>query len=371
MRKFCLSLIILVILSTNLFSQTYYIYVSDAGNFANPPWQILKFDENGENPIIFIDENIQWPQDILFIDNQDIVIISNFSSGTITKHNNLTGEYEGYFATGLSAPTRMKIGPDGLLYVLQWGGNGKVLRYNLEGEFIDVFTNTGVTQSIGIDWDTQGNLYVSSYNGDNVHKFDEDGDFIELFITTDLLGPTDIWFDENGDLLVSDYNGVAVKRFNSNGAYIGDFIQGINKSEGVDFFPNGNILIGNGSTNSVKMFDSEGNYISDLIESGSGGLLNPNAIVIRETNPVTIGSYVEKENVIIIVEKQNNIFQLNSNLDFIVDVIELMDTTGKIMDVINLSQTQELNANNYAKGIYILIGKTNNKIVGYQKIIIN
>lgn len=28
----------------------YTVYVSDAGNFDNPPWQILKFDHNGKNP---------------------------------------------------------------------------------------------------------------------------------------------------------------------------------------------------------------------------------------------------------------------------------------------------------------------------------
>ena len=52
----------------------------------------------------------------------------------------------------------------------------------------------------------------------------------------------------------------------------------------MDFFPNGNILIGNGATHSVKMFDSNGNYIEDFIPNGSGGLITPNAIVIRETN---------------------------------------------------------------------------------------
>ncbi len=69
----------------------------------------------------------------------------------------------------------MKIGADSLLYVLQWSGNGKVRRYELDGTFVDDFTSVGVTQSIGIDWDNDGNLYVSSYGGDNVRKFDTNG----------------------------------------------------------------------------------------------------------------------------------------------------------------------------------------------------
>ena len=59
-------------------------------------------------------------------------------------------------------------------------------------------------------------------------------------------------------------------------------------SEGVDFFSNGNILIGNGVTHSVKMFDSNGVYIEDFIPNGSGGLMTPNAVVIRKSNPVSV-----------------------------------------------------------------------------------
>ncbi len=270
------------------FSQTTEIYVSDANNF-NPPWKILKYDENGENPETFIDTLLAWPQDIVFLEAQQVVLISNLNSGRITKYNSSTGEYIGDFATGISGPTRMKIGKDSLLYVLQWtGSNPPVRRYQLDGTFVDEFTSVGVPQSIGIDWDSSGNLYVSSYNGKNVRKFDQNGNDLGLFVNSNLVGPTNIWFDDNGDLLVSDYNGTAVKRFDPDGNYLSDFITGIHFSEGVDFFPNGNILIGNGATHSVKMFDSNGNYIEDFIPSGSGGLVTPNAIVIRETATLSV-----------------------------------------------------------------------------------
>ncbi|MDH3267589.1 MAG: T9SS type A sorting domain-containing protein [Ignavibacteria bacterium] len=182
----------------------------------------------------------------------------------------------------------MKIGEDSLLYVLQWSGNGKVRRYQLDGTFFDEFTTVGVAQSIGLDWDGNGNLYVSSYSGKNVRKFDENGNDMGLFVTTNLLGPTNIWFDDNGDLLVIDYNGTSVKRFDPNGNYLNDFITGLSNSEGVDFFPNGDILIGNGATSSVKLFDSAGTYIEDLIPSGAGNLLTPNAVVIRDITAVSV-----------------------------------------------------------------------------------
>ena len=288
-RKLILPVAVIFLFSISAtFSQNLEIYVSDAGNFSSPPWKILQFDANGENPITFIDTVLAWPQDILFLEDQQVVLISNLNTGRITKYNSTTGDFIGDFATGIGGPTRMKIGPDSLLYVLQWSGTGKVKRYQLDGTFVDDFTTVGVAQSIGIDWDDDGSLYVSSYGTDNVRKFDASGNDLGIFVNTNLAGPTNIWFDDNGDLLAIDYDGTAVKRFNSSGTFINNFITGLSQAEGVDFFPNGNILIGNGATSSVKMFDGNGNYIEDFIPSGSGGLMRPNAVVIRELNPSSV-----------------------------------------------------------------------------------
>ena len=304
-KTFMILALSVLLLPTNTHGQDIEIYVSDAGNFASPPWKILKFDENGENPEIFIDTVLAWPQDIVFLEDQQIVLISNLNSGRITKYNSSTGDYIENFATGIAGPTRMKIGADSLLYVLQWAGNGKVRRYQLDGTFVDEYTSLGVAQSIGIEWDSEGNLYVSSYSGDNVRKFDSNGNDLGLFVTSNLAGPTNIWFDDNGDLLVSDYDGTAVKKFNSNGVFQNNFATGLSQSEGVDFFSNGNILIGNGATSSVKMFDSNGVYIEEFIPSGSGGLMTPNAVVIRKSNPVSVDD-----------ESSINNFEFNLNQNY-------------------------------------------------------
>lgn len=272
-----------VLYATNVFGQDFDIFVSDAGNFDSPPWKILKYDSNGENPQVFIDENLAWPQDILFIDSNNTVLISNLNTGRINRYNAATGAYIDNFAQGIGGPTRMKIGADNLLYVLQWTGGGKVKRYQLDGTFVDDFTDVGVGQSIGLDWDSAGNLYVSSFNGKLVRKFDTSGNDMGVFIDSNLSGPTNIWFDSNGDLLVSDYSGTAIKRFDSDGNYLGDFIQGLSQSEGMATLPDGSILIGNGSTSSVKKFTSGGTFIEDTITTGSGGLLRPNAVVIHDS----------------------------------------------------------------------------------------
>ncbi len=288
MKNFLLQVTSILLLTSIANGQSTEIYISDAGNLNYPPWQILKFDENGENPEVFIDSSLAWPQDILFLDNQGLVLISNLNTNQITKYNSSSGNYLGSFATGISGPTRMKIGDDSLLYVLQWSGNGKVKRYQLDGTFVDDFTNIGVSQSIGLDWDSTGNLYVSSWSGGYIRKFDTSGNDLGLFVNSNLSGPTNIWFTDNGHLLVTDYSGAAVKEFDSIGSYLGNFISGLGNAEGVDYFSNGDILIGNGATSSVKLFDSTGNYIQDFIASGAGNLLTPNAVLIRENVVVSV-----------------------------------------------------------------------------------
>jgi len=262
--------------------QTFEVYVSDAGNFAGPPWQILKFDQNGENPEVFIDQNLAWPQDIVFLEDAGTVLVSNLNSNRIDRYNAETGAYIDIFASNLSGPTRMKIGADNLLYVLPWSGDGKVRRYQLDGTFAGDFTSIGVSQAIGLDWDSSGNLYVSSFDGASVHKFAPGGASLGTFISSDLVGPTNIWFDGQGDLLVSDWSGGSIKRFGSSGSYKGVWISGLSQSEGVAYLPNGDLLIGNGGTHAVKMYTPDGVFLENFVPNRLGGLIQPNAVVVRE-----------------------------------------------------------------------------------------
>ena len=263
------------------------IYVSDAGNFNNPPWKILRYDEDGQNPEVYINSNLGWPQDIVFLEDDNVVLVSNLNTGVIAKYNSSNGAFIGAFASGIGGPTRMKIGKDGLLYVLQWSGNGRVLRYQLDGTLVGEFTSVPVNESIGLDWDTGGNLYVSSFSGGSggfVRKFSPSGADLGLFINSNLQGPTNIWFDEVGNLIVNDWQAGVIRKFDSNGVFISNIVTGLSQPEGIELLPNGNFAIGNGGTAAVKVFDTSGNFIKDLVPSGSGGLIRPNAVVLRKVN---------------------------------------------------------------------------------------
>ena len=144
------SLLLTLLNFTIVNAQNLKMYVSDAGNFNLPPWQILKFDANGDNGEVFISNHLDWPQDILFLEKDNVVLISNLNSGEILRFNATSGAYINAFATGIDGPTRMKIGKDSLLYVLEWNGAGIILRYDLKAHLSISFRPLGLTRVL--DW---------------------------------------------------------------------------------------------------------------------------------------------------------------------------------------------------------------------------
>ncbi len=348
-------------------AQETFIYVSDAGNFNNPPWQIIKYDANGENPEVFISENLSWPQDIVFLEADNTVIVSNLNTGRITKYNATTGAYIEDFATVSGGPTRMKIGADNLLYVLQWSNtDNKVKRYQLDGTFVDEFTSVGVVQSIGMDWDADGNLYVSSFSGKSVRKFDPSGNDLGLFVNTQLAGPTNIWFSDTGDLRVLDWSGGNVESFDSDGNYLGEFIPGLSQPEGISTLPNGNILIGNGGTGSVKMFDANGTFIEDLVPAGSGGLLQPNAVILRE---VTLSVEENSFNNVFVTPTFGTIFQLNKEVANNFNSLKIYDSNGKLVTNLSPVNDEIWDASSVAEGIYFIVAIKSGKSFS-QKVLV-
>lgn len=259
------------------------IYVSDAGNFNFGPWKILRFDENGDNGEVFITSNLGWPQDILFLEEQGVMLVSNLTTNRINRHDIETGEFIDQFASVPGGPTRMKVGPDGLIYVLQWRNSGPVLRFERDGTSLGAFTSTGIAQSLGLAWDAQGRLYVASFNGASVHRFSENGSDLGLFVDSNLTAPSNIWFGEDGDLFVNDFQGGLIRRFSSDGAFKGNFASGLSQPEGMAELPDGSLLIGNGGTSSVRRFDESGMSQGDFIAPQTLGLFKPNVVVLRDS----------------------------------------------------------------------------------------
>ncbi|MEO1711944.1 MAG: hypothetical protein AAFU60_01245 [Bacteroidota bacterium] len=343
----------LMLLGWNLSAQTYDLYISDAGNFDQPPWQILRYDQNGENPEVFINTNLDWPQDIVFLEDQNRVLISNLNSGEIASFNATSGEYVESFALDLNGPTRMKVGADSLLYVLQWLGNGHVLRFELDGTPLGAFTSVGLSNSIGLDWDADGNLYVSSYNLNLIRRYDPNGEDLGVFANTNLNGPTNIWFGENGHLYALNWGGSTVSEFDANGSFVGSFITGgLGQAEGISFLENGDLLIGNGINGSVKRFSSDGTFIEDIIAPGSGGLIRPNAIILR--NRAINGTQEVREDITFAQPNIGSFFELDINLVRQWQRIEIYDRAGKLAASLDPHKVSHWDAQQMANGMYYL-----------------
>lgn len=259
------------------------IYVSDAGNFnLGGPYKIYRYDEMGRHPEVYIDTHLDWPQDIVFLEDQGVVLVSNLNSLNITKYNIETGEYIEDFASVPGGPTRMKMGADGLLYVLQWAGSGTILRYESDGTRVADFNSVGVSRSIGFDWDSDGNIYVSSYNTGSIVKLSSTGEHLGA-ITESMSGPTNLWINDANEIVALDWTAGVVKKFALDGTSLGTMITGLGRPEGIDIL-NGNILIGNGSNGTVKKFKMDGTFIEDLVSAEVSALKTPNAVVLRKVN---------------------------------------------------------------------------------------
>jgi sugar lactone lactonase YvrE len=369
--NFKFKIVLLVIVTLLLKKTNAQIYVSDAGNFNNPPWQILKFDLDGKNGKVFIKDNLGWPQDIVFREDKKDVLVSNINSNSISRYDIETGAFLGQFVKILGGPTRMDYGPDGLLYVLNWQGNGLVARVDATGKIVDNFTNTPVPNAIGLAWDSEKNLYVSSYNGGYIEKFDVKGMNMGRVISG-LAGPTNIYIDKNDVIHVLDYNEGSLRRYDKTGKSLGVLINNIPQCEGISITRDGNILIGVGGKSSVLEYTTSGTLVSTIVAANTLNLLNPNAVIIRKKTL----AYNEVEQlsgghtfITQINEKQYSVSSQIKGQD--VSTMDVYTVDGKMVDHAVVSSNLVYDASNLQSNLYIFVANTTKGKSFSQKVMVS
>nr|AWJ66240.1 hypothetical protein [uncultured bacterium] len=368
MKTLKLLFIFSLLISPHLHAQDYLVYVTSGSGAAS---SVKTFASDGTFMGNFVDPGaggLNWPQDIIFLEAMDKAIVSGLNNGAIGSYDKNNGAYINDFASVPLGPTRMKIGFDGFIYVLQWSGNGKVLRYQTDGTFVDEFTSIGVNGAIGMAWDNTGNLYVSSYASNTVRKFDTAGNDLGIFISG-LQGPTNCWFDTNGsgDMLVCNWNGNNIKRYDSNGTYLSDFVASITQPEGVVYLPNGNLLVGSGGAiDSIIEFQGNGTLVG-VFASGNG-LANPNSVVLRDP-PLSISE--NQVNTFFVTPTVGTIFNFNTSVTDEYRSLDIYDIYGKHLETLVLSDLNATwDASKYSDGFYYLVAEKNTKRA-IQKIIIS
>jgi len=159
------------------------------------------------------------------------LLVTSQGLGVINRYNPQTGQLLGTFASGLSAPSDIKVGPDNNLYVANFGSNS-ISVFNQSGTLLN--TLGGVTAPVNpnfLAWDSSNRLYVSSFANDAVYRYNTNTSAFDLFASGNgLNGATGLAF-KGTQLLVSSVYPVnpstgeptKILTFNADGSFAGDF----------------------------------------------------------------------------------------------------------------------------------------------------
>lgn len=259
-------------------------------------------------------------QEVLF--GKDGMLYVSFwhgpESSTVHRYDPLTGQDLGPFTTGylLDEPTKMSWGPDGHLYVSQWGAS----RWNVavfdgdSGAFLRLATNEPTKLNLmDHTWDADGNLLVVAFGsgsgGRDVRRYNAAGAYMGSLVSQGILvGPVNLWFEPDGDLMVLDWgnqNGTGrVLRFNgTTGLLKQTVVSGLVHVEGYAIDDTGRLWVGDWGANFVYRYDNEtGGFVDRFIKTG--GLITPNSIAFGP--PALLGTDT-------VPEEQPMAFHLDQN----------------------------------------------------------
>ena len=283
---FLILLSLILVLQLNLLSQTtgYEMLVSSRNTHSVKRFNLQKgayiddFVAPGSGGLNTAQDVISGPDGNL--------LVSGRGNSSVLMFDKINGSFLRSFTSGYSLdnPTKISIGPDGNLYVSQWGAqNQKIVRFNgTTGKFVSEFTPS-LNLPLGQAWDKSGNMYVACYGSGDVRRFDTAGNFTGVFTQAGFLqGPANLWFDFKENLFVVDWVSGSVVQFNAHsGAFIKVFISGLQNAEGYSSGPDGSLYICDWSQNNIKKYSPGGTYSG--IFTNQGNMQAPNSILIRES----------------------------------------------------------------------------------------
>ncbi|MFT5217742.1 MAG: hypothetical protein ACI83H_002883 [Glaciecola sp.] len=87
-----------------------------------------------------------------------------------------------------------------LLFVT-WGSNAQVKALDLSNNMVSTIITTSLSNIDGIDDDSDGNYYISSWSPDRITKYNTDFSVSEIVATPSLSAPADIGYSKGTDVL--------------------------------------------------------------------------------------------------------------------------------------------------------------------------
>lgn len=239
------------------------------------------------------------------------LLVADFEGDRVLRHDARSGAFLGEFAATpeLDGALGMDRGPDGRIYVAAEESN-RVLRFDPRtGAFLGRFVwddpdserdETGGLQGPGaVLFGPDGALYVSSFDGDAVLRYDgRGGEFIDEFVVAGaggLDGPdAGMVFGPDGDLYVPGFYSGAVHRYDG---LTGEPVEVFTPRDGslsgprTLIFAGPHLLVSSERRDAVLRFDARsGAYVDALVAAGAGGLAGPAGMVLLPDGALAVVS---------------------------------------------------------------------------------
>jgi hypothetical protein len=230
------------------------------------------------------------PDGNIYVSSKDSGEVLRFSAATgAPLPSPLVGGRDGLFAVlrdsshPNSGPGPLKFGPNGHLYVADYGGTTVRKFDGVTGAELGTVV-TGLAPPAGMTFAADGDLYVGNFGTSAIIRVHngQKSTFIASG-TGPIATPSSLLFVPNGDLLVVSMFANEIHRYSSTGAYLGVFaaieplepaVGNTNYPSDIGFDQNGNILVAVlGATNPP---DNRGQILRYRLDEGSvaGTLLN-------------------------------------------------------------------------------------------------
>jgi sugar lactone lactonase YvrE len=150
------------------------LYVTGRNSF-----NVIRYDSTTGQPLGRLNTSgagaLSWPEG-LTIDVAGTVYVASAGNDLVQRYNEATGAYLGAVSsTALASPKDVKIGLDGLLYVLS-SGNLRILRFTTGGTYVDDYVPAGsggmTNNPTRMNFGPDGDLYVVGvYSNNQVYRF--------------------------------------------------------------------------------------------------------------------------------------------------------------------------------------------------------
>jgi len=193
---------------------------------------------------------------------------------------------------GFYYPADMAISKDRTAYVLNRGletdeRSVRVTMCNIDTEeYFKTFAFHGegdgqVIWPVGIDLDSQGNVYISDEYLNRISVFDSSGEFLSKWgvggnALGELNGPAGIKFDMDDNVYIVDHQNHRIQKFTKDGKFLLEFgSYGSKEGQfdlpwGITIDPKSEIYVADWNNDRIQRFSSDGNFIASYGSSGDG-----------------------------------------------------------------------------------------------------